>query len=136
MIAKLVAITVSLLLLATSVSETAEPQLTALTLAARVVDGPATSPGSDPDVAALRRGLGDGVIIWTDVTPLPSMPFPSHGAPYFVAEPEDPTKVRFNAEPEDPDSVCFFGVINGPFDYCDLDRLPAPIVLPGPRSAP
>lgn len=60
--------------------------------------------------------------------------FPISGSPHFVAEPEDPTKVRFIAEPED--LVCFLPVADGAIQVCDLRAEPDSVPVPGYEPVP
>ncbi|MCP4309335.1 MAG: hypothetical protein GY788_31575, partial [bacterium] len=57
-------------------------------------------------------------------------------SPYFVAEPEDPTKVRFIAEPEDPDLVCFVEVGGGHVNFCEISEDSSPMAVPGYEPSP
>jgi hypothetical protein len=54
----------------------------------------------------------------------------------FLAEPEDPAKVRMIAEPEDPRLVCVVQAMNGPISICENIGDPRQVLPPGYERSP
>ncbi|MCP4965708.1 MAG: hypothetical protein GY926_10775 [bacterium] len=89
----------------------------------------------DADVAAGSEPAEDRVE-WMDDLESSLAELPTFDVPDFIAEPEDPAKVRFVAEPEDPSLVCFVPVVDGYFSNCDLSTDTRTESSPGYEPAP